>query len=319
VKNAPPLKALQLVAFSLPSFFDIVIPVSLLFSILLSFGRLSADGEMTALRSSGINLFQIETPIFIFGTGLTLISLVFSAFLTPWCNQRYKEIYHQILMHRPALQLEEKTIIKLEDKRLYIFELDKKRQIMRRIVLYEFYPHISKFPQITLAQEGKIKEEKIFLQEVKLYRFGKNYRLSQSGGFDQQIIYLYSRVREGENLKKDSWDMTFTEIRQKLREKNIPPEERKKLEVDFHGRVAIPLATFILGILAVPLGIKVERGDKSISLGISLVVVIVYYIFFLAGSFLSRRSLVSPFLGVWIPNFILLALGSWLNIEMIKR
>lgn len=318
VKNAPPLKVLQLIIFSLPSFFDIVIPVSLLFSILLSFGRLSADGEITALRSSGVNLFQIENPVLIFATGLTVISLVFSAFLTPWCNQKYKETYRQILLQRPTLQLEEKTIINLENKRLYTFKLDEGGQTMRKIVLYEFYP-TSRFPQITLAQEGQIKEERIFLQGIRLYRFGKNYRVSQSGRFDQQTIYLYSKVREKKNLKKDSWDMTFTEIRQKLKEKELPLEERKKLEVDFQGRIAIPLATFILSVLAVPLGIKVERGDKSISLGISLIVVIVYYIFLLAGSFLSRRELLSPLLGAWIPNFIFLTLGGYLNIRMIRR
>jgi len=113
--------------------------------------------------------------------------------------------------------------------------------------------------------------------------------------------------------------MTLTEIKKKLKEKKLSPVERRKLETDLHGRIAIPLATIILGILAVPLGIKVERGDKSISLGISLVVVIVYYVFFLAGNFLSKMGLISPFLGVWIPNFVLLSAGIWLNIQMIRK
>ena len=113
--------------------------------------------------------------------------------------------------------------------------------------------------------------------------------------------------------------MTFTEIQRKLREKNLPAETRKKLEIDLQGRIAIPLATFILGIFAVPMGIKVERGDKSISLGISLVVVIAYYILLLAGTFLSQRGILSPFLGAWVPNFILFAAGLWLNIQMVRR
>lgn len=319
VENAPPLKVLELIMFSLPSFFDIVIPVSLLFSILLSFGRLSSDGEITALRSSGINLFQIESSVLLFGIILTLISLVFSAFLTPWCNQQYKKIYQQILMHRPLVQLKEKTIVNLGNRRLYTLKLDKKNQRMQGIILYEFSLPDQKFPQITLARQGKIEEEKILLQQVKFYRFDKEYRLSQSGSFSQQIIYLYPEIKAKKGFKKDSWDMSFIEIRKKLKEKGLSPAEKRNLETDLQGRIAIPLATLILGILAVPLGIKVERGDKSISLGISLVVVIVYYVFFLAGSFLSKAGLLSPFLGAWIPNFILLFLGSWLNIQMIRK
>jgi len=318
-ENAPPFKVVQMIAFSLPSFFDIVIPVSLLFSILLSFGRLSADGEITALRSSGVNLFRIEAPVLLFAAILTLVSLGFSAFLTPWCNQRYKKIYQQILLSRPTVELEERAIVDLENKKLYTYKIDEKEQVMERIVVYEFYPPNSTFPQITLAEKGEVRNEKIYLHQVRLYRFSKNYRLIQSARFNEQTIYLYSRFEKIEEQKKDSWDMTFSEIRQKLKEEKMSPEERKKLESDFHGRIAIPLATFILGIMSVPLGIKVERGDKSISLGISLIVVIVYYIFFLAGSFFSQRGLVSPFLGVWMPNFILLSVGIWLNIKIFKR
>ena len=318
-ENAPPLKVLKLIIFSLPSFFDIIIPVSLFFSILLSFGRLSGDGEITALRSSGINIVQIEFSVLLFGIILTLISLSFSAFLTPWCNQKYKSIYQQILLHHPLAKFKVKTIIDLDNKKLYSLKLDEKNQTMQELILYDFSFPDQKFPQVTLAQKGKIKDEKIFLQKVKFYRFNKDYRLFQSGSFNQQIIYLYPEIKRKKTLKKDSWDMTFMEIKKKLKEKKLSPVERRKLETDLHGRIAIPLATIILGILAVPLGIKVERGDKSISLGISLVVVIVYYVFFLAGNFLSKMGLISPFLGVWIPNFVLLSAGIWLNIQMIRK
>jgi len=319
VENAPLFKVLQLIVFSLPSFFDIVVPVALLFSILLSFGRLSGDGEITALRSSGINLLRVETPVLFFALALTIVSLLFSAFLTPWSNQRYKSIYQEILAQRPEVQLKEKTIMSIDDKKIYTFEVDKEKKTMRGILLYEFSSRNQKFPQITLAKEGKVTKEKILLDKVELYVFSSDYRLSLFGEFDRQIIYLHPEIEKREKLKKESWDMTLTEIKEKIKEEELSSEERRKLESDFHGRIAIPLATFILGILAVPLGIKVERGDKSISLGISLVVVVVYYIFFLAGSFLSRAGILPPLLGAWIPNFVFFSIGAWLNIQMIRR
>ncbi|MCD6575194.1 LptF/LptG family permease [Candidatus Aerophobetes bacterium] len=320
VENAPLLKVFKLIIFSLPSFFDIIIPVSLLFSILLSFGRLSANGEITAIRSSGISLLQTETPVIAFATCLTFISLLFSSFLTPWCNQMYKKTYQEILLTRPSLQLKEKTILNIDDKKIYTFNLDRKKNIMRQIVLYEFLPFPNqKFPQISIARKGEVTKEKVFLSKVRLYRFDVNYRLTQYGEFEKQVIYLRQQNYKEKKLKKESWDMTFAEIKTRLSEKNLPPEERRKLEIDFQGRIAIPLATFIMCILGIPLGIKVERGDKSISLGISLIVVIAYYIFFLAGSFLSKAGLLSPFLGAWIPNFILFAFGIYLNIRVVTR
>ncbi|MBE0477814.1 LptF/LptG family permease [Candidatus Aerophobetes bacterium] len=320
MENVPLFMVLQLIIFSLPSFFDIIVPIALLFSVLLSFGRLSADGEITALRSSGISLLRVESSILLFALGLTFISLFFSASLTPWSNQRYKSVYQEILLRRPEVQLKERTIINIDDKRIYAFELDEKNRIMREIMLCEFFPSSpQKFPQITLAREGKIEQEKILLQKVELYIFGANYRLHQYGEFDRQAIYLHPEIRTPKKLEKESWDMTLTEIREKLREEKLTLEQKRRFEIDFQGRIAIPLATFILGILAIPLGVKVERGDKSISLGISLVVVIAYYVTFLAGNFFARAGLVSPFLGAWIPNFILLSTGVWLNMQMIRK
>ncbi len=320
VENAPPLKVIQLILFSLPSFFDIIIPVSLLFAILLSFGRLSADEEIIALRSSGLSFFQIELSILLFAVFLTFTSLLFSAYLTPWCNKRYNKIYQQILLNRPLIELKERTILTFDNKRLYCFDVDEKKQIMRNIVLYEFIsPHAQTFPQITLAEEGKVEKEKFVLRKINFYRFDQNCKLSQSGKFSEQIIYLYPKEIFEEKKEKESWEMTFTEIKKKLKDKSLAFRERKRLEIDFHGRIAIPLATFIMCILGIPIGIKMERGDKSISLGISLVVVIVYYVLFLTGEFLAKAGFLSPFLGVWIPNFVFLSLGIWFNIRMIRK
>ena len=320
VESAPLFKVLKLIVFSLPSFFDIIIPVSLLFSIILSFGRLSADGEITAFRSSGISLLQIEFSIILFAIFLTFISLLFSAFLTPWCNRMYKTTYTEIILHRPSLQVKEKTVVKIDDKRVYAFKVDREKNMMEKIILYEFVPSFSqKFPQVSIAEKGEVTEQKIILEKVRLFQFDRSYRLTRYGRFDREVIYLNQKKYEKTELKKESWDMTFREIREKLREENLPLEEKTKLEIDLHGRIAIPLATFIMCILGIPLGIKVERGDKSISLGISLIVVIIYYIFFLAGNFLARAQIVSPFLGTWIPNFIFFTLGVYLNIKAITR
>jgi lipopolysaccharide export LptBFGC system permease protein LptF len=113
--------------------------------------------------------------------------------------------------------------------------------------------------------------------------------------------------------------MTFSQMREALAKHNLSKAEARILLIDFNGRVAIPLATFILTILAVPLGIKIKRGDKSISLGVSLVAVVGYYVFYLAGTFLARTGIVSPLVGMWVPNFLILASGVWLHVRMIRQ
>ena len=86
IKKAALLEVIKLLLFILPSFFNIVIPLSLLFASLLTFGHLSAEGEIMAFLSSGISLFRIEKTLLVFALILSGISFYFSWYITPWCN-----------------------------------------------------------------------------------------------------------------------------------------------------------------------------------------------------------------------------------------
>jgi len=324
VEKAPPLLVGKLILFSLPAFFNIVIPISLLFAILLSFGRLSFDGEITALQSSGISFFQMEKLLLAFIFFLTGISLVFSAYLTPWSNQNYKKLYQEIVLKKPTIQIKENTIIDFQGKKVYTSYVNPQTQEMKKIIIYEFLPgRMSKFPQITLSERGKFEEEKLELKEVSLYRFGNNYRITQQGKFDSEIVYLKNQTPEGIFLQKKTTEMSLGEIKKYLEEekrkkvKNI--EKIRELSLDFHSRLSLPLSTIFLALLAIPLGIKIERGDKSISLGISCSLVIIYYLLFIAGRALSKGGVIPPVIAMWIPNVIIGSLAIWLNLILSKK
>lgn len=320
LQKAPLIQVGKLLLFILPSFLDIVLPIALLFAVLLSFGRLSADGEIIALRSAGINLFFLEKPLLVFTAGLTIVSLYFSAQLTPWCNQNYRKTYQEILLQKPTIQVKERAIIDIGERKLYAYQIDEKTQKIQDIAIYEFLlqeNHL--FPQITLAQEGEISNNVLNLKKVNIYRFGRNYQLIQQGKFTRQKIYLVDQITSGRQEEKKSTEMTLWEIRAKMKDNTLFPEEVREFTLDFHTRVAIPLAAFLLGIVAVPLGIKVERGDKSVSLGITLVLVIIYYILLLTGIFLGRSGFLLPILAIWIPNFFIIGLAIWLNLKLIKQ
>ena len=323
IENIPVLRVGKLVLFKVPAFFDIVIPVSVLFAALLSFGRLSSDGEITALRSSGVSLLQVGTPLLAFALSLTLISLYFSAYLTPWCNQHYKETYYRILLERPTLQIKERTITDLKGKKLYTYHLNPESYEMEEIVIYEFLPgRVHRFPQLTLAKKGKFTGKTLQLKDVTVYRIGENYRITQRGKFSSQTIYLDKQISGPGIREKATEEMDLRELGKRLKEERIkerPNEEKiRKLAVDFHTRIAIPLATLFIALLAIPLGIKLGRGEKSISLGISLLIIIIYYLLLLAGQFLGKGGIISPFLAIWLPNLLITAGAIWLNLRIIK-
>ena len=317
IQNAPLLEVGKLILFKVPSFFNMVIPISLLFATLLSFGRLSGDGEITALRSSGISLLYISKSLFVLTLILTLISFYFSAYLTPLCNRHYRQVYQKIVFQQPTIQIKERTITDIGGRKLYAYHIKPGTNRLKKIIIYEFFPGGNEIPQISLAQEGEFSEESLKLKEVSFYRFQKNYQIAQQGKLDSQIIYLGRYLPQKGRMRKKNEEMDLKELREEIKEERLKenPDNRRirDLSIDFHSRLAIPLATFFLILVGIPLGIKVERGEKSISLGISLAVVIVYYLLFLAGEFFGREGIIPPLMAMWLPNILLCITGILLN------
>src|ERR1700752_2461060 len=65
-RGVPLLEIGKLFAYILPTFLEVTVPMALLLAVLLSFGRLSADSEIVALKTSGISLYQMILPILSF-------------------------------------------------------------------------------------------------------------------------------------------------------------------------------------------------------------------------------------------------------------
>src|SRR5207245_4466030 len=82
--------------------------------------------------------------------------------------------------------------------------------------------------------------------------------------------------------------------------------------VEIHKKFAIPFACLIFGVLRLPLGITNRRGGKSSGFSLSVVIILVYYIMLNNGEQLAAAGKVQPWLAMWTPNVLLLALGIYL-------
>ena len=65
-RGVPATNILRLFAYLMPAFLEVTVPMAMLLAILVAFGRLSADSEMIAMRSSGLSLYQLVPPVAIF-------------------------------------------------------------------------------------------------------------------------------------------------------------------------------------------------------------------------------------------------------------
>ena len=92
-----------------------------------------------------------------------------------------------------------------------------------------------------------------------------------------------------------------------------------KLLVEIYKKYSIPFACIVFVFIGAPLGIMARKGNMGIGGAISLVFFIVYWIFLIGGEELADRDLLSPFIAMWIANFIVGGFGIYLFLKIVKE
>jgi lipopolysaccharide export system permease protein len=109
-------------------------------------------------------------------------------------------------------------------------------------------------------------------------------------------------------LQKRSLENAYIE-HNTLRAKPIRNRSIHTYELEFYKKFSLPFGCIVFIIFAFPVGIFAKKSGRSVGFGIGLLVSIVYWGMLFAGQSFGFRMNFSSFLSMWMPNFIILALG----------
>lgn len=104
-KGVPLSEISRMIVYLMPSFLVFTIPMAFLLAVLLAFGRLSADNEITVMKASGISLMQLMPPVLLCGLIATLLTLTISTLGVPWGNSAFKDLSFRVLKQNVALTI----------------------------------------------------------------------------------------------------------------------------------------------------------------------------------------------------------------------
>ncbi len=82
------------------------VPMSLLISSVMTFGRMSQQNEITALKSAGVNLYNIIKPAILFGSLVGIGLCLFNNFILPEMNYNARLLARDIYKKKPELSIE---------------------------------------------------------------------------------------------------------------------------------------------------------------------------------------------------------------------
>ena len=128
----------SILGFLIISFLPIVLPVSLLFSVLLTYGRLSADSEVVALQSLGLNLKHLLLPALLLGGMTFLFSVEIGFHLAPWGNRKMEVLIHRLGESKPGVTIREGVFSEgFFNLVVYANKVDSKKGKLKKIFIYD--------------------------------------------------------------------------------------------------------------------------------------------------------------------------------------
>jgi len=306
----------KLILFLLPSLMLFTIPIALLIAILIAMGRLSADNEITALKTSGISLMQIYYPVAIASLIAFIITIILGYFLVPQSNFATKRLLFTIVQQNANIGIKEKVFN--SDFKGFVFYADRipvNKNYMEGVVISD--NRIIGEQNTILAKKAFLVSDpesmtlKLKLENGSIHTVSsdlKKYRKIDFNNYDINLD-LSTVLANLEESSKSSTEMTMTELLEKMKKPGMEKAAVRELAIEVHKKFSIPLSSIFFGLLALPLGINSHRSIKSRGFAVGIIVVSLYYLLRIGGEALVETGYISPEIGVWTPNFIFALLG----------
>ncbi|MCX8116468.1 MAG: LPS export ABC transporter permease LptF [Desulfobacterota bacterium] len=316
---------LKLLLFISPSFLVFTVPIAFLLATLLAFGRLSGDNEITAFKASGVSLFQLYLPVFLFSVGAFLLTAFLVLYGLPWGNRGFKATLFHLAQSRVDADIKERVFNDaFEGFVIYVDRVPLQGRKIEGILIHD--ERDKEKIHTIFAQEGFLvnnpNSQEVILRLLKgdIHRYEPKTNTFQRMRFDTYDLRLeLSKTFAALGRKLKEHEMSVDEIKSLMAKKRALGEDTTSQEVELQKRYAIPFSCLVFGLLGVPLGIQPRRSGRSYGFLLTLILLLLYYISLTATEIFALKKAIPPFLAGWLPNLCFGALGTYLFIRTAKE
>ena len=291
-------------------------PLALFIAVILFTSKLSNNTEIVAMTNAKISFTRFLYPYMVGATLVTMMALVMNHFVVPNSSKERKKFEKEFFnKKRFKDDIVENFSLQLNDSSYMYIKSYSFKSSQGSFFSIENYKGIELVQKLTADNIRWINKDSTFkLTRYSLRKVFKDRDSIFSGtSIDTTFTFtpkdfLYKSALAQELPSNELSD--FIKISKKRGVKNL-----NAYLVELFKRTSLPIACYILTIIAVALAFKKKRGGIGVNLGIGVTIMFIYVFFLKVGEVLGAVAGVNSLVYVWIPNFIfgLLALYLYLN------
>lgn len=327
-QGIPVSVALEVLLYSIPHALCFTVPWASLVAIMLVFGRMSADSEITAMRACGVSILQIVSPLIVTTIIFTAVCLQLQLYTGPLTMERARNLVEEIAVNHPLAFFTAGRPVDMKNfmpgTSLYFASKDNDNNIY----FVQVY-RVSKkgIQEDATAARGKVLVDKEAKKmQIVLYDAQVETR---SGGKDPHTVVGFM-----DEFRVD-WDygQQLNAGRIAMREKFLPlndllarivilkreGKDSTRLETELSKRVCLALAPIAFLLLGLPLAIRTSRRETSVGLFLSVLLAGIYFANVLFADALRKEANLYPQYIIWIVPFLYQAFGLYYITKMARK
>ena len=329
-----------------PSILAFTVPMAVLMGVLGGLSRLSSDSEIMAFKTLGISYKRLLRPVLIFSLCGWLFTSYLALYLAPHSNYKLIQTLYQTILTKVQFKINPREFNESIPNTVIFIQGITQEKEWENVFVYLSNP--PEEPRVISAKKGKLN----FYPEMKravLELFDGTLHSYPLSDPDKYGVTSFEKIEEEINV--ESLFTSFSE-KKRVREKDIGElfkdikiikqdlaklriEEGGTTEKEFdnsrrwkdyisywieiHKKFALPFVCLIFGILGLPLGASTRKGGRTSGFTISLGIILVYYVLITTGEEMAINGKLSPLLGIWGPNILLLLIGFYLFLKSQKE
>jgi lipopolysaccharide export LptBFGC system permease protein LptF len=353
--SLPILAVLQFISYVIPYSLIFTIPWALLTAILLVFGRMSADNEMTALRMTGMPMWRICMPVFILAVAMSGVCVSVNLYLAPMAKTKIKRLFYDLALDDPAVLFQEGKVLekfpgyriytkKRKDKKLWDVEIvqttlgNMERYIRAERAEVEVTPGITDFIlrlydcqiETTKAEEAPPPPNAASgataavtppnpAEDDPSAKFQPLYAKEFAISFP--LSELKAKTERVSNSMKSTAEL-WTEVKTGVSVVNGEPMTKSLISAvrtELSLRYSFSLVAVVFCLVGIPLAITAQRRETSIGFALSLLVAVSYQVFVILASNLAEKRSAYPHLLMWLPTILFTVVGARLFYKLSRK
>jgi lipopolysaccharide export system permease protein len=298
---------MTLAGISMPTMGLLMFPLSIYIGILVTFGRLYAESEITVMNATGIgNKFLIRAAMYL--AVLTTSLAAFNAFwLAPWTQEQEVQIRERLASENSVELLQTGSFQRTPDGSSVVFIDSIKDKKLTNVFVAQLNPRDSVLPSVISAKSGDVKELSDGRQVIALYD-GVRYE-----GVPTRLEYMITEFTDYEGV------IGQREVQQRGRSwMAIPTMELlgnpdPKAQAELHWRISLVVCIPLLTMLVVPLSAVNPRQSKFAKMGPAILAYFAYFMAISAMKSALEDGAFPSYIGLWPVNFALLLAAIGVN------